>query len=691
MSIKIPIVSDFDSKGIKRAIAEFQQLETVSQKAQFAIKKAAVPAAAALTGLFSVTLKAAQAAGDLNEAQNAANVLFGQAAKDITAFSKQASKSLGLSEIAAIQAATAFAGLGKSAGLQGDDLANFSKRFTTLAADMASFMNTSPEDAIMAIGAAMRGETEPIRRYNVLLDDMTLRTRAVKLGLISSVKEGLTPANKALAAQAEILEQTSYMHGDFAKTSDGAAGQQKILKAELDNLTRSLGQSFIPALENTLPKLTALADWAADNPKAISNAAIAVGGLAGATLALNAAMSVNPYVAAAAGIVAMGAAFDQLYKEVDKVNKIGGIGARILGVLFGGPAGAMSGLNKVREGVWSLFGVTGKATDSMAGLNKAQIENAEINKLVADGLINLNKAETSFTATTTKGTSAVDKRLAKIKELRKEITSDFKSALESAKDVLEDSQKAFVDFGSSISDSITSGFSFSAAQQAGKETGMSFLDALAEQVGKTRDFAVKINRLLAAGLSETALQQVLAAGQEAGGAIADELLAGGADAIAQANALTSEVQTLADNVGLNAATQFKQTGVDAGTALVAGIMEAISTFKLELKSKKLTPKQLARLQKDFGLTVDFLLSGGQSSIPALANGGVVKASPGGTLALIGEGGRDEAVIPLDRAGGMGGTNVTIHVNGGDPNAVVDALRRYMRTNGAVPIRVSTSI
>jgi hypothetical protein len=75
-------------------------------------------------------------------------------------------------------------------------------------------------------------------------------------------------------------------------------------------------------------------------------------------------------------------------------------------------------------------------------------------------------------------------------------------------------------------------------------------------------------------------------------------------------------------------------------------------------------------------------------IPMLADGGIIKASPGGTLALIGEGGRDEAVIPLDRMGGMGGNNITINVQGADPNAVVDALRTYMFRNGSVPIRVS---
>jgi hypothetical protein len=72
----------------------------------------------------------------------------------------------------------------------------------------------------------------------------------------------------------------------------------------------------------------------------------------------------------------------------------------------------------------------------------------------------------------------------------------------------------------------------------------------------------------------------------------------------------------------------------------------------------------------------------------LAAGGIVT---GPTLAMIGEGRGPEAVIPLDRMGefGMGGgTTVNIHVNGGDPQSVVDALRTYMFRNGSVPIRIS---
>jgi hypothetical protein len=79
-----------------------------------------------------------------------------------------------------------------------------------------------------------------------------------------------------------------------------------------------------------------------------------------------------------------------------------------------------------------------------------------------------------------------------------------------------------------------------------------------------------------------------------------------------------------------------------------------------------------------GTTIQF------PKIPALADGGIVT---GPQLALIGEAG-PEAVIPLDRMGSMGGGNVTINVQGADPNAVVDALRTYMFRNGSVPIRVS---
>ena len=75
-------------------------------------------------------------------------------------------------------------------------------------------------------------------------------------------------------------------------------------------------------------------------------------------------------------------------------------------------------------------------------------------------------------------------------------------------------------------------------------------------------------------------------------------------------------------------------------------------------------------------------------LPRLAEGGIV-TSP--TLAMIGEGNGPEAVIPLSKLGSMGfggGGGITVNVNGGDPNAVVAALRTYMFRNGPLPITVA---
>ena len=227
MSIDIPIISSFVDKGISDAIKQFKQLETTSDKAQFAIKKAAVPAAAALAGIATLASNAVKQASNLSEAQNKANVIFKDAAKDITKFADTASTKLGQSKTDALNAAATFGSFGKAAGLAGADLGKFATGFTTLASDLASFNNTTPEEAVIALGAALRGEAEPIRRFNVLLNDATIKTEAMSLGIIKTTKEALTPQQKVLAVQSAILKQTSDQQGDFAATSDGLANSQR--------------------------------------------------------------------------------------------------------------------------------------------------------------------------------------------------------------------------------------------------------------------------------------------------------------------------------------------------------------------------------------------------------------------------------------------------------------------------------
>lgn len=70
-------------------------------------------------------------------------------------------------------------------------------------------------------------------------------------------------------------------------------------------------------------------------------------------------------------------------------------------------------------------------------------------------------------------------------------------------------------------------------------------------------------------------------------------------------------------------------------------------------------------------------------LPRLAKGGIVMPSPGGTNVTVGEGGRPEAIVPLNGRNGFGNT-VNIYVTAADPKAVVDAVSRYVKGNGKLP-------
>lgn len=207
-------------------------------------------------------------ASDLGETISKAGVLFGDNADQLVAWSEQAAASIGQSQQSALDAAATFATFGRAAGLSGEDLVDFSTGFTGLASDLASFNNTTPEQAIQAIGAALRGESEPLRAYGVLIDDASMRQAALKLGLIETTKEALTPQQKVLAAQALIYEQTAAAQGDFARTSDSLANSQRSLTAQWDDMKTVIGQALLPVMQG-------LVSWASDM---LSKAAPAVQG-----------------------------------------------------------------------------------------------------------------------------------------------------------------------------------------------------------------------------------------------------------------------------------------------------------------------------------------------------------------------------------------------------------------------------
>lgn len=217
-----------------------------------AIRGIAGPALAAFSavGVANFFGEAVKGASDLNEQLAATKQVFGSGASAIEKFASGSAQALGQSKVQIFEAAKSFGIFGKAAGLTGDANAEFSTSLVTLATDLASFNNTSVDEALVALQAGLRGESEPLRRFGVLLDDATLRQQALAMGLIATTKQALTPQQRVLAANAVIFKQTATQQGDFARTSGGLANQTRILQASWADAQATLGQALIPTVTN---------------------------------------------------------------------------------------------------------------------------------------------------------------------------------------------------------------------------------------------------------------------------------------------------------------------------------------------------------------------------------------------------------------------------------------------------------
>jgi|694.fasta_scaffold01021_50 hypothetical protein len=390
------------------------------------------------------------------------------------------------------------------------------------------------------------------------------------------------------------------------------------------------------------------------NTAALVGQTVATANATAAQVGLNTAMALNPIGLIIVAIVALVAAFVVAYKKIEwfrkgvnaVVNAIIGYFEFMINSWIKVINGLTSGINKI-GGLLGKIGIDIPKIGQIAEVTFGRIGEAATKAASAadfrkfeESTKNAGEAAEETTPKVAALGGAAEKTATKVKSLRDEFGKGFEDNLKKAGDVLDKARKAFSDFAVDVGKAVTGAFSFKDAFDAGTESGSGFLAALNAQAVKTQNFGVLVNRLIAGGLSEAALQQVLSAGVDAGSAIATELLSS-ADGILRANTLTAQVQAVGDQVGLNAAGNFKQAGVTAGEALVAGISSVINKYQVSLKSKKLTARQLAKLQKEFAVDVSFQFS---QNVPELANGGIFS---GAQNAIIGEAGA-EAVIPLTR-------------------------------------------
>jgi hypothetical protein len=300
MALAIPIISSFDGTGVNKAIKEFKQLETTGQKAQFAIKKAAIPAAAAFVGLGAALFDATKGALE----DDAAQKLLASTLK----------KTTGATDAQIKANENWISAQGRLLGVTDDEL-------RPVLAKLSKATGSVTESQKLA-AAAMDIATSSGKPLASVTDALAKAAGGNFIALAKLAPEYRTMIKEGASFE-EVMAKIATTTGGAATTAANTAqGQFKRLGVALAETKESIGAALLPAIEALLPYLTKFGDWASKHPGILLAVGAAIATIAAAILAVNIAMALNPFSLIAIAVVGLGALLVTAYKKFEPFKTV---------------------------------------------------------------------------------------------------------------------------------------------------------------------------------------------------------------------------------------------------------------------------------------------------------------------------------------------------------------------------------
>jgi hypothetical protein len=206
---------------------------------------------------------------EYTESLNLFTVAMGEYADEAKRYAEEVSQIMGIDPAEWLKAQGTFNILATGFGVVADKAAIMSKNLTQLGYDISSFYNINVQDAMLRLQSGLAGELEPLRRLGYDLSQARLQQEAYALGIDKSITS-MTQAEKSMLRYHAIMSQVTEVQGDMARTLESPANQTRILKAQIDQLNRAIGNIFIPLLNKMLPYLIAMAQMAREAAESIA-------------------------------------------------------------------------------------------------------------------------------------------------------------------------------------------------------------------------------------------------------------------------------------------------------------------------------------------------------------------------------------------------------------------------------------
>ena len=222
-----------------------------------------------VAGLLSFAKTAIKIGSDVEQVQNVVDVAFGKMADEAQFFATKCAAAFGLSALKAKEYSSQLMAMLNAMGFAKDLGKDMALQMTALSGDLASFYNTTNEEAFEALQSVITGTTRPMRRFGIDLTEATLQEYALSKGIATQV-EAMTNAQKVALRYNYVMEATTQLHGDFARTSHTWANAIRILGNRSKEFASIIGMILIHFLTPMISVINQIIGLAIQAAKALA-------------------------------------------------------------------------------------------------------------------------------------------------------------------------------------------------------------------------------------------------------------------------------------------------------------------------------------------------------------------------------------------------------------------------------------
>ena len=188
------------------------------------------------------------AASAVRENLNVLSYSFGENMADIEAWAQAFGDAAGRSKYEMAQMAGQLgAVLNPMLDKNTEAAAEMSKGLSELAVDLASFFNTADEQAGRALLSGIVGETEPLKRYGIIMTQEALKMYMKEKGIKGNIAT-MSQAEKTQLRYNFILEKTTSAQGDAIRTAHEYANASRALRSKVSELAVDAGAKLLPIM-----------------------------------------------------------------------------------------------------------------------------------------------------------------------------------------------------------------------------------------------------------------------------------------------------------------------------------------------------------------------------------------------------------------------------------------------------------